>query len=86
MTVLERNLLESLTLVQPEVVKMAAEIEELTEKLKQAREGRDVWYRSNCSLEEKIKNLEAEITTLKAQKKEQEAATSDSSNNLKEVI
>jgi len=86
MTVLERSLLESLNLVQPEVEKMAGEIEELTEKLKQARDGRDVWYRSSCSLEEKIKNLEAEITTLKTQKKEQEVAASNSFNNLKEVI
>jgi len=86
MTVLERSLLESLNLVQPEVEKMAVEIDELTEKLKKATKDSDMWYRSFTEKLAKIQELEADIKNLKAQKKEQEAATSNSSDNLKEAI
>lgn len=86
MTVLERSLLESLNLVQPEVEKMAGEIEELTEKLEKATADQTFWYEAYCRQQVKIKELEAGLENLKEQKKEQDAGTSDSFNNLKEVI
>lgn len=86
MTVLERSLLESLNLVQPEVEKMAGEIEELTEKLEKVTADQTFWYEAYCRQQVKIKELEAGLENLKEQKKEQEEATSNSFNNLKEVI
>lgn len=86
MTVLERSLLESLNLVQPEVEKMAGEIEELTEKLEKVTVDQTFWYEAYCRQQVKIKELEAGLENLKEQKKEQDAGTSDSFNNLKEVI
>jgi chromosome segregation ATPase len=86
MTVLERSLLESLNLVQPEVEKMAGEIEELTEKLEKVTADQTFWYEAYCRQQVKIKELEAGLENLKEQKKEQDAGTSDSFNNLKEVI
>jgi chromosome segregation ATPase len=86
MTVLERSLLESLNLVQPEVEKMAGEIEELTEKLEKVTADQTFWYEAYCRQQVKIKELEAGLANLKEQKKEQDAGTSDSFNNLKEVI
>lgn len=86
MTVLERSLLESLNLVQPEVEKMAGEIDELTEKLAKVTADQTFWYEAYCRQQGKIKELEAGLENLKEQKKEQEAATSNSSDNLKEAI
>lgn len=86
MTVLERSLLESLNLVQPEVEKMAGEIVELTEKLAKSTTDQNFWYEAYCRQQGKIKELEAGIENLKEQKKEQEAVTSDSSDILKEEI
>ncbi|ADY13662.1 hypothetical protein [Sphaerochaeta globosa] len=86
MTVLERSLLESMNLVQPEVEKMAVEIDELKEKLEKATKNSDMWYGYYNEKDSKVKKLEAEITTLKAQKKEQEVAASNSFDNLKEAI
>ncbi len=86
MTVLERSLLESMTLVQPEVEKMTAEIVDLTERLEKATADQKFWYDAYCKQQVKIKDLEAGFGNLKAQKKEQEAVTSNSSDNLKEEI
>ncbi len=80
MTVLERSLLESMNLVYPEVESMAVEIDELKEKLAKASEDRDMWYKAYCRVDNEKKTLE------KAQKKEQEVAASNSSDNLKEAI
>ncbi len=80
MTVLERSLLESMNLIYPEVESMAVEIDELKGKLAKASEDRDMWYKAYCRADNEKKAIE------KAQKKEQEAATSNSSDNLKEAI
>lgn len=84
------NLLSGLlATVQEELSKAVARNNYLEDKVKEAKESEDRWYRHYSDRNAEVKRLEEELAELKSlteQKKELNVPASNSSENLKEVI
>jgi septal ring factor EnvC (AmiA/AmiB activator) len=85
-TKLEQSLLGTMEELQKKLAEVVEAYEKQSEELEKAKADDDFWYKAYSRVNSENEELVAKLDALKQEKEEQDAVTSDSSNNLKEAI
>jgi predicted nuclease with TOPRIM domain len=82
----EKALYENLTKTQEMLHDSMINAGLLKQELQKFKEAEDRWYKHYCEKSNELEALKKELEALKQEKEEQDAGTSDSSDNLKEAV
>ncbi|WP_319758459.1 hypothetical protein [uncultured Sphaerochaeta sp.] len=85
-TKLEQSLFVAVEELQKKFGELTEAYEKQGQELNKANTDEDFWYKAYLRISKEKDDLEAKLEALKQEKEEQEAGTSDSSDNLKEAV